>query len=139
MDVRSCGSCKYKSFYKSNVLRHRRMAHHKGNYACHQCHKFLRPCITCDSMNGQYTGTQNLCEFCSKDFSLRQTLNLHNHRHLRRYQCMICERSFYDKAHYQGHLNMHMGNRGFACKFCPKAFIYKSNLTRHEKQSYKNL
>ena len=75
-----------------------------------------------------------MCEVCSKEFDYVQTLAKHRqvvHQNKFRYQCNVCGRMFFDKGHYDGHINTHTNTKPFECKTCGKSYTFESSLRRH--------
>ena len=120
----------------SNLYRHREAVHNHKN-SCSHCNRTFASTYYMKQHERSVHGNLKLmCEHCSKVFSVRNTLNLHKrivHSDKKKFSCMLCNRDFYDKAHYQGHINKHIDNRPYPCRMCSKSFIYKPNLKRHEK------
>lgn len=83
-----------------------------------------------------YNATSNRCKFCPKTF-LEKTEMAHHlslaHSYTRGYCCPECGKWFSRKEDLQGHLNMHTGEKTFACKVCGKAFHYAQSQRKHEK------
>ncbi|XP_037033364.1 zinc finger protein 816-like [Bradysia coprophila] len=83
------------------------------------------------------TKTDSLqCHICSKVYSTKQSLKLHNqsvHMHLRPFKCELCQRSFADKYTLTTHTRIHSGSRPYACPYCEKNFVQHSALTKHKR------
>ena len=91
--------------------------------------------MTSVNMSVQSTlDSQVVCEECGKAYSTRQGLSRHkliDHDSGSNYTCVICDKKFYEKSAYTGHINMHAQNKSFSCPACKKSFYHKSSLDRH--------
>nr|XP_029724673.1 zinc finger protein 236-like isoform X1 [Aedes albopictus]XP_029724674.1 zinc finger protein 236-like isoform X1 [Aedes albopictus]XP_029724675.1 zinc finger protein 236-like isoform X1 [Aedes albopictus]XP_029724676.1 zinc finger protein 236-like isoform X1 [Aedes albopictus]XP_029724677.1 zinc finger protein 236-like isoform X1 [Aedes albopictus]XP_029724678.1 zinc finger protein 236-like isoform X1 [Aedes albopictus]XP_029724679.1 zinc finger protein 236-like isoform X1 [Aedes albopictu len=49
----------------------------------------------------------------------------------KKYECKLCEKSFFSPGHLARHARIHTGERPFQCSHCDKAFIESSSLKVH--------
>ncbi|KAM4030149.1 gastrula zinc finger protein XlCGF66.1-like [Anomaloglossus baeobatrachus] len=75
------------------------------------------------------------CSECSKCFTQKSDLVIHNRIHKREkpYLCSECGKFFIRKSELARHQKIHTGEKPFSCSECGKCFIQKSNLVRHQK------
>ncbi|XP_005109546.1 zinc finger protein 569 [Aplysia californica] len=74
------------------------------------------------------------CPQCRKYFSLWGNMIRHMKTHfdIKTHECPDCERKFSDAASMVSHRrHIHTGEKPFSCELCPKAFVTKSDLNRH--------
>ena len=88
-----------------------------------------------------------VCCKCGKSFPKSKNgarrLRRHERVHLgsQPLQCQTCNKKFFDKRHFQNHINAHnpdFDTSGYPCSFCDKKFYSKSNMERHSKICPKN-
>ena len=83
-----------------------------------------------------------MCEFCSNLFNSHLTLTRHclsehgesvNSKQ-KIYECPqpYCNKRYFDKRNYQGHINKHAEIRPHGCTKCKADFVYKQNADRHQ-------
>lgn len=74
-----------------------------------------------------------VCKVCSKTFSQRGGLHIHNRIHLgqRPYKCTLCDKAFSQACNLKRHLRSHTGERPFQCDICLKHFNRKFSLIKH--------
>ena len=53
------------------------------------------------------------------------------HRGEYKFKCSICSKGFYEKAHFQGHLNSHGNLHPNWCPKCGKQFLYSQDIGKH--------
>lgn len=74
------------------------------------------------------------CNFCKSCFASTSGLKLHiNKVHFNnaKFTCHICQKGFNFKSHFEGHMNVHSGVKGFQCPYCPKRFSYQTGVDIH--------
>lgn len=77
------------------------------------------------------------CETCGERFEKCNELYLHVKGHgKKRFQCKVCDRWFYRRAHLQSHEVIHTGERNFRCNSCPNMYKSSRNLRRHIKSAH---
>ena len=133
----SCHKCTYMTGVKHNLHRHIRSVHReKDAIICTECGK---PFKSEDALSEHKAKHKKdfFCEECGKIFHSKKGLRLHkmstHEAPGMKYKCFICSKSFYEKAHFTGHLNAHNNSEPYECSKCRKSFSYKSNLLRHQK------
>ena len=48
-----------------------------------------------------------------------------------KFSCSICDKGFYQKQHYTGHLNSYIDERPNWCPKCGKQFLYSHDVYKH--------
>ncbi|XP_060900770.1 zinc finger protein 99-like isoform X1 [Labrus mixtus] len=77
----------------------------------------------------------NVCSYCGKKFSSRDTLKAHLVRHTDGYPCPECGKVFYQKTLLTYHLYKHKGQEPYLCDTCgkgwPNAALLKVHMVKH--------
>ena len=74
------------------------------------------------------------CRFCEKEFATEADKLAHEMIHTDGYEnttCSICKVKCSTTGKLVRHMRTHVGENGFKCKFCPKAFPCNDYLQRH--------
>lgn len=84
---------------------------------------------------------QYCCEHCTKRFSSKQRLNLHEHTHGfdYRFQCSVCSKLFKQMTELNTHMNLHSNIQQYVCNTCGKICKLASRLKSHMKTCGKNV
>lgn len=84
---------------------------------------------------------QYSCKHCTKRFSSKQRLNLHERTHGLdyRFQCTVCSKLFTKMSALNTHLNLHSNIQKFTCNICGKICKLASTLKSHIKTCGKNI
>ena len=75
------------------------------------------------------------CNICSKHFSSRQSLQVHEvvHTKVKAFKCDVCGISFTLPGNLKRHYTIHTGQKPFQCDFCGKGFTQKTCLDIHRR------
>merc|ERR1711860_131906 len=71
------------------------------------------------------------CGLCGAQFNTEKKLqNHHRSVHVKTYKftCGQCDKVFYNKGAYEGHMNEHMGIKPFKCQDCDASFYRNRHL-----------
>ena len=70
---------------------------------------------------------------CKEDFKHKDQLEVHlmKHEGKFKFECTICKKGFYQKAHFTGHLNSYSDSRPHWCPKCGKQFLYQQDVGKH--------
>ncbi|XP_021961161.1 zinc finger protein OZF [Folsomia candida] len=81
------------------------------------------------------------CKICLRPFTNGTSARFHVRTHLNPQEleqssffhekCPHCEKVFFDRQHFTGHLAAHEGRKDHACPTCKQKFTFKANLTAH--------
>ena len=73
------------------------------------------------------------CGTCSKIFSQKSSLNIHERTHTgdKPYACGICSRPFAQQGHMRRHERTHTGEKSFKCEICSVSFARRRTLRSH--------
>uniref|UniRef100_A0A2H1W2Z4 SFRICE_007748 n=1 Tax=Spodoptera frugiperda TaxID=7108 RepID=A0A2H1W2Z4_SPOFR len=102
-----CDQCDYKTWHKSDLVKHVRI--HAG-LKLYQC------------------------EFCSTSYYTSSNLTSHIRRlHMkeRLYSCSMCKRNFFDKTKLNRHLDSHFDIKRFECNVCHASFTRRCYWKKH--------
>lgn len=100
-------------------------------------------CSSCTSNDatgsGENSCSKNLenkpyrCDFCSKQFTRRDTLQIHRRVHTgeRPFQCDLCSKTFAQRDKLQIHRRIHTGEKPYQCNVCQKTFARRDTLKIH--------
>lgn len=132
----NCKLCDYKTPRMFHIRRH--LGVHYGNTnKCEQCEKTfsdsykLRLHVQVKHGNLRFD-----CDYCHRDFGTKEGLKYHRlsaHEGNWKYLCPDCGQGFYQKHHFEGHVNKHKGIKAYGCKTCGKKFFYQSDVSIHKK------
>ncbi|XP_060064728.1 uncharacterized protein LOC132545075 [Ylistrum balloti] len=132
----NCKLCEYKTPRMFHIRRH--LGVHYGNTnKCEQCDKTfsdsykLRLHVQVKHGNLRFD-----CDYCHRDFGTKEGLKYHRlsaHEGNWKYLCPDCGQGFYQKHHFEGHVNKHKGIKAYGCKTCGKKFFYQSDVSIHKK------
>ncbi|XP_021372768.1 uncharacterized protein LOC110462865 [Mizuhopecten yessoensis] len=132
----NCKLCEYKTPRMFHIRRH--LGVHYGNTnKCEQCEKTfsdsykLRLHVQVKHGNLRFD-----CDYCHRDFGTKEGLKYHRlsaHEGNWKYLCPDCGQGFYQKHHFEGHVNKHKGIKAYGCKTCGKKFFYQSDVSIHKK------
>ena len=58
-------------------------------------------------------------------------MHLMKHEGKFKFECTICKKGFYQKAHFTGHLNSHLDSQPHWVSKCGKQFLYQQDVGKH--------
>ena len=74
-----------------------------------------------------------ICATCGKQLESSSGFRRHMLIHGEKlYTCSICLKTFTERNHFEGHVNVHINLKPFDCQKCRKTFSYKTSLNRHK-------
>ena len=77
------------------------------------------------------------CEICGKQCTTRGHLNCHMIMHdpsrRNRYKCELCGKGFPLRSKYAMHIQIHNGDKPYACTYCEKRFTRHFDMLTHER------
>lgn len=139
-----CDMCDGVYHSKQNLKEHKLRIHNSivGSpmkiFKCTQCEKdYLRKVHLEAHINSKHSGIRPYsCEVCSKEFASKYGMREHE-RTCKGMNplvpCPICNRTFQHRASLKHHHDAVHSGKTYKCSTCGKQFIYKPNLTRHER------
>lgn len=124
----------------------------KSRLSIHKIYHHSKPCSQCgkhttDNLTNHYCkpkgsrALQYCCEHCTKRFSSKQRLNLHERTHGLdyRFQCTVCSKLFIKMSALNTHLNSHFNIQQYICNICGKICKLASTLKSHMKTCGQNI
>jgi len=129
-------------YSEDRLIAHVRFAHLKQQgpkpAQCDTCGKVVCSQKVLISHQRMHTGERIPCDICGAQFRTTNGLNDHKTTHaaevaLRPFVCDICGKSFLQKSNFNIHKRRHTGEGEITCKLCPRKFIMKFELDKHEK------
>lgn len=73
-----------------------------------------------------------MCDICEVGFSSPYDFAVHNFKHIRRYDCPLCNFQTKSRNSVKGHIKRHEGEYTCFCSICGRGFIGKALLATHE-------
>ncbi len=139
-----CETCKARYSCMSSLRKHIKLVHSEDKvlypYACSKCprkfsHKGNRDKHLITHMHSDQR-PRYPCTECNKTLACKVTLKRHMMRHhcanRQMYNCMVCDKSYYDRQGYMEHVKRHNINQPtFSCPKCPKSYRSRLILRRH--------
>jgi KRAB domain-containing zinc finger protein len=127
-----------KHLKSSKSLASHREIHFARKYCCDLCKRAFHFKDTLRKHMNSHLGLRDYqCEYCAKAFKLHSTLQAHiNVVHLgsvkEAFTCIVCNKRFHKKDHYDRHTRTHTGERPYACELCEWKFANVFNLRQHK-------
>ena len=135
----SCSVCGAKFNRKDNLDRHIRQVHKKepelvkGEFKCTQCKKLFKQKQTLNRHVKKIHGKNLVEEQREKKKTRLDKYNYIQWFNGGKYRCPRCEVLFTSKNNRDQHYFAHFKKENNKCLFCSKAFKYKYNKVKHEK------
>ena len=74
------------------------------------------------------------CNICGKSITTKNMArHMEKHTGKKKFQCEICQASFFQKTHLKNHIVLHENGEYHECKDCQQKFLRKSDLQKHQK------
>ena len=74
------------------------------------------------------------CNICGKSITTKNMArHMEKHTGKKKFQCDICQASFFQKTHLKNHIVLHENGESYECVECNQKFLRKTDLQRHQK------
>lgn len=74
------------------------------------------------------------CNICGKSITTKNMArHMEKHTGKKKFQCEICQASFFQKTHLKNHVVLHENGEYHECKECQQKFLRKTDLQKHQK------
>ena len=74
------------------------------------------------------------CSICGKSITTKNMArHMEKHTGKKKFQCEICQASFFQKTHLKNHIVLHENGECHECRDCNQKFIRKTDLQKHQK------
>ena len=74
------------------------------------------------------------CSICGKSITTKNMArHMEKHTGKKKFQCDICQASFFQKTHLKNHIVLHENGESHECQDCNQKFIRKTDLQKHQK------
>ena len=74
------------------------------------------------------------CSICGKSITTKNMArHMEKHTGKKKFQCDICQASFFQKTHLKNHIVLHENGESYECLDCKQKFLRKTDLQRHQK------
>ena len=74
------------------------------------------------------------CNICGKSITTKNMArHMEKHTGKKKFQCEICQASFFQKTHLKNHIVLHENGEYHECKDCQQKFLRKTDLQKHQK------
>ena len=74
------------------------------------------------------------CNICGKSITTKNMArHMEKHTGKKKFQCEICQASFFQKTHLKNHIVLHENGEYHECKECQQKFLRKTDLQKHQK------
>lgn len=132
-----CDFCSSQMFTKGELVDHMWTHQSKKRFKCSQCNREFNH--RCNLKNHLLTHSESprpfQCELCPKNYVRKESLQMHTmakHLSETKFSCNLCDYVTKRKACLQQHQNIHSRSKQISCPDCPKQFISKSDLKKHQ-------
>ena len=133
----SCSECRYSTTKKYNLMRHMRTHNKTSKPKCTICATTFQDEYKLNlHVEAVHRGKRMICEKCGALYQTREGLHRHltvKHSENSKLRCKRCNKNFYSRDQYYGHINMHKGVKSEKCATCGRMFRYKTSLRSHIK------
>ncbi|XP_055529896.1 zinc finger protein 813-like [Wyeomyia smithii] len=135
-----CIYCKNVYRGKNTLKKHLRIHLNIKDYHCEHCSRSFTDRSSLRIHEGRHLGKSFVCSSCDKSYFSKNELRQHlTMQHLeRRHACDICQRKFPSRTILNDHKRVHMPERPFVCKQCGVGFKRNRNLIRHQQLHQKH-
>ncbi|XP_013390918.1 zinc finger protein 697 isoform X2 [Lingula anatina] len=133
-----CRFCNFTCNNRYSLKRHeRRHGNEDDKFTCQYCRKsFNERTRLTEHINFKHENKQKVCEVCGKSFSSMSGYRAHQkikHTDKGTKKCELCQLSFLDNWHYEGHMNKHYKLKPYQCEECHKTFSHRISYQRHRR------
>jgi len=74
------------------------------------------------------------CSICGKSITTKNMArHMEKHTGKKKFQCEICQASFFQKTHLKNHIVLHENGEYHECEECQQKFLRKADLQKHQK------
>ena len=74
------------------------------------------------------------CSICGKSITTKNMArHMEKHTGKKKFQCDICQASFFQKTHLKNHLVLHENGETYECSECQQKFLRRTDLQKHQK------
>jgi len=74
------------------------------------------------------------CSICGKSITTKNMArHMEKHTGKKKFQCEICQASFFQKTHLKNHIVLHENGEYHECEECKQKFLRKADLQKHQK------
>ena len=74
------------------------------------------------------------CSICGKSITTKNMArHMEKHTGKKKFQCDICQASFFQKTHLKNHLVLHENGESYECVECGQKFLRRTDLQKHQK------
>ncbi|KAH3741387.1 zinc finger protein 26-like [Dreissena polymorpha] len=120
---------------KHLLIHNKKDAKDKKKFTCAVCFKGFPTLLLLKEHSKNvhgYKDARRKCEICGKIVQYSgMTRHKKTHFDQRDYQCVICDRKFFQSEHLVAHLTTHSDDKNFVCSVCGESFKGKRSLQRH--------
>ncbi len=134
----ACRHCDKAFTARSSLLRHMQLHTGQFSFYCDECRKgfntkgHYKDHVSKHQGSAKKVAKPFACSQCDKAFTARRSLLRHKQIHTGKFKfyCAPCQKGFYQKQDYTGHINKHIG-RSFPCQYCSSRFAFENGLKAH--------